>query len=99
MFCDRVGACKAYNKDKYTTGDALKYYEKNTKGHNVLHKETEVLLEVLLSNLATFESEDKFCDWYKKHKNALKLSYNSKIIEDYDLLGSFWVKKSSSKAL
>lgn len=99
MFCDRVGACKAYNKDKYTTGDALKYYEKNTKGHNVLHKETEVLLEVLLSNLANFESEDKFCEWYKKHKNALKLSYNSKIIEDYDLLGSFWVKKSSSKAL
>jgi hypothetical protein len=92
MFCDRVGACKAYNKDKYTTSDALKYYEKNTKGHNVLHKETEALLELLLGNLATFGAEDKFCRWYKKHKSELILLYTLNAIEDSDLLGILWSK-------
>ena len=77
MFCDRVGACKAYKKSDYTPEDALKYYEAKTKGHNVLHFDTEVLLELLLQKIAEFDTEKEFCAWYKRHVKQLKFLYNS----------------------
>ncbi len=92
MFCDRVAACKAYNKEKYTLEDALKYYEAKTKGHNVLHKETEFLLEILLNKLANAGTEDRFCRWYKKYKNDLEFLYWMNSIEDIDMLGVICVK-------
>ncbi len=47
MFCDRVAACKTYNKEKYTSADPYNYYAKN-KYYYLLHPEVERLLERLL---------------------------------------------------
>jgi hypothetical protein len=77
MFCDRVGACKAYKKSDYTPEDTLKYYEAKTKGHNVLHFDTEILLEFLLQKIAEFDTEKEFCTWYKRNVKQLKFLYNS----------------------
>ena len=51
MFCDRLAACKIYNKDAYTDGDSLAYYER-AKKHYLLHPETRATLEFLLHLLA-----------------------------------------------
>ena len=47
MYCDRVAACKNYQKDKYTTASAWEYYQKG-KGKYLIHPETAALLESLL---------------------------------------------------
>ena len=80
MFCDRVAACKAYNKSRYQCEDALKYYESKTKGHNVLHADTEILLELLLQKLAKYNNEKSFCIWFKSNENVLRLLYDSNTI-------------------
>jgi hypothetical protein len=77
MFCDRVAACKAYNKEKYTLQDAWKYYLAKTKGHNVLHPDTEHLLELLLNMLSYSSSEEGFIDWYKNQKDGLQRCYQT----------------------
>ena len=51
MFCDRVAACKIYQKDAYRQDAALRYYE-NAKSHYVMHPNTAALLEKLLEMLA-----------------------------------------------
>jgi hypothetical protein len=51
MFCDRIAACKVYQKEKYTDKSALEYYNKG-KGHYVMHKDTAALLELMLKMLA-----------------------------------------------
>lgn len=76
MFCDRVAACKAYNKEKYSTADALIYYDKKTKGHGVLHEDTAALLEFLLVKLAYCKSEKDFFKWYD-HKRFKYMYENS----------------------
>lgn len=77
MFCDRVAACKAYNKEKYTLQDALNYYNAKTKGHGVLHLDTEHLLELLLNILSYSSSEEGFVDWYKSQKCGLQRCYQT----------------------
>lgn len=47
MFCDRVAASKNYNKEHYTDADSLEYFRRG-KGHYIMHKDTERLLEGLL---------------------------------------------------
>lgn len=59
MFCDRVAACRIYNKDKYKDSDALDYYNRG-KGHYVMHPETEKLLYKLLVMLANKGEEYTF---------------------------------------
>lgn len=66
MFCDRVAACKIYNKEKYTDADALNYFLKG-KGHYVMHVEAEKLLEKLLVMLS-------------KHGEAYTFAYIRKIV-------------------
>ena len=51
MFCDRIAACRVYQKEKYTDKSALEYYNKG-KGHYVMHKDTAALLELMLKMLA-----------------------------------------------
>ena len=51
MYCDRVAACKTYQKDAYTDRSALEYYEKG-KGKYMMHENTAKLLESLLTYLA-----------------------------------------------
>ncbi len=59
MFCDRLAACKTYNKEKYTDRDALNYFLKG-RGHYVIHKDSEKLLYKLLVMLAEHGEEYTF---------------------------------------
>ena len=51
MYCDRVAACKNYQKEAYTDKSALEYYLKG-KHKYMMHEETEKLLENMLTYLA-----------------------------------------------
>lgn len=51
MFCDRIAACKTYNKEKYTDSDPLVYFMKG-KDHYVMHKDAFELLNKLLIMLS-----------------------------------------------
>lgn len=47
MFCDRVAACKIYQKEAYTDGSALAYFE-SSKELLMMNPKTKKLLEFLL---------------------------------------------------
>ncbi len=51
MYCDRVAACKIYQKEKYTQESALEYYNRG-KGKYMMHENTAKLLEDMLTYLA-----------------------------------------------
>lgn len=68
MYCDRVAACKNYQKEKYTDRSALEYYEKG-KGKYLMHTNTAALLEELLEYLA--ENGEEATNEYIR-KNVLK---------------------------
>lgn len=53
MYCDRVAACKNYQKDAYTDSSALEYYNKG-KSKYLMHAETAALLEDMLTHLAKY---------------------------------------------
>ena len=53
MYCDRVAACKNYQKEAYTDASALEYYNKG-KGKYMMHKNTAALLEDMLEHLAKY---------------------------------------------
>lgn len=65
MFCDRVAACKNYNKDKYKNSDAYEYF-KRSKEHYLMNKETSELLEKLLLMLK--EQGEDYTFKYIKHE-------------------------------
>jgi hypothetical protein len=65
MFCDRVAACKIYNKEKYKDVDALNYYLKG-RHHYVIHPETDELLHSLLKMLSEKGEKHTF-DYIKKN--------------------------------
>ncbi|MCD8355747.1 MAG: DUF5662 family protein [Clostridia bacterium] len=65
MFCDRVAACKTYQKEKYTSASPLEYYEKS-RSHYILHPETRALLEKMLTMLAEKGEEETFA--YIRHE-------------------------------
>ena len=51
MFCDRMAACKVYQKEAYTQESPWIYYEKSRE-HLILHPESRALLEDMLQTLA-----------------------------------------------
>ena len=59
MFMDRVAASKVYNGDKYNENIPLEYYEKG-KAHQLIHPESEALLETMLKMLAEKGEEETF---------------------------------------
>ncbi|MBQ9958817.1 MAG: catalase [Oscillospiraceae bacterium] len=59
MFCDRVAACKIYQRDSYKEDAALRYYE-NAKKHYVMHPNTAAELEKLLVMLSEEGEERTF---------------------------------------
>jgi hypothetical protein len=59
MFCDRMAACKVYQKDKYTDSSALEYFNRR-RGTEDMHPETEALLEKLLTMLARKGERETF---------------------------------------
>jgi hypothetical protein len=83
IFCDRVAACKAYNKDKYTPQDAWRYYQAKTKGHNVFHEETEYLLEKLLWHLYQY-GDQAFMRWFRCANESLQKNYEIGYLKTVD---------------
>lgn len=65
MFCDRVAACKTYQKEQYTDASPLEYYQKS-RNHYILHPETRALLEKMLTMLAEKGEEETFA--YIRHE-------------------------------
>ncbi len=59
MFCDRVAACKIYNKEKYYDGQPYDYYMKG-RASKLLHPESRKTLEKYLKMLAVKGEEYTF---------------------------------------
>lgn len=51
MVCDRVAACKIYQKEKYTQRSALEYFEKRND-RCYMHEKTAARLEEVLKDIA-----------------------------------------------
>ena len=59
MFCDRIAACRVYQKDSYTDASPWTYFQRS-KGHVWIHEETTELLDRWLKLLMD-EGEDAAC--------------------------------------
>ena len=70
MFCDRVAACKTYQKEKYTDGSALTYFE-GSAVKPLMHPQTRQELTYLLTMLRD-EGEEKTFHYIKNHVLAGK---------------------------
>jgi hypothetical protein len=59
MVCDRVAACKVYQKEKYTQSSALEYYlSRNDRLY--MHPDTAEQLEAILREIAENGEEKTF---------------------------------------
>ena len=70
MFCDRIAACKIYNKENYNQRQPLEYYMKGRAG-KLLHPETKRLLEGYLKMLA--EKGEEYTFRYIRNKEVIPL--------------------------
>ena len=59
MFCDRIAACRVYQKEKYTGASPWTYYQRS-KDHYLMHPETRALLEKLLRMVRDLGRERTF---------------------------------------
>lgn len=84
MFCDLIGAGKAYSKEKWTTASPMEYYLNSCKGKRLMHPVSENLLVLLLTTIKDFPEEENFYKWYKIHKDDLKLKYKENYIWKID---------------
>lgn len=74
MFCDFVGAGKAYSGQKWNEDMPLDYYEKACKGKRLMHPTSESLLVFLLYKLKGLKMKG-FIKWYNKNKKGFKAMY------------------------
>ena len=76
MFCDFVGAGKAYDKNnEWTTSTPLNYWNDKCEGQRAMHPDSEKLIKYLLKTLSESESLDVFIDWYNDNKEELESNY------------------------
>ena len=71
MVCDRIGACKVYLKDKFTTIAPLKYYETHIDENEFSNKSRSNLVSLL--RLYDELGEDEFCNRVKYCKGNIDL--------------------------
>lgn len=65
MVCDRVAACRIYQKEKYTKASALEYYlSRNDRLY--MHEKTAAALETILRDIADRGEEAVFADLKKQ---------------------------------
>ncbi|MBQ7993122.1 MAG: catalase [Solobacterium sp.] len=71
MICDRVAACRVYQKEKYTKASALEYYlSRNDRFY--MHENTARDLEAVLRDIAERGEEAVFADLKKKMEEYRK---------------------------
>lgn len=66
MFCDMVGAGKAYSQKKWTCHDPLNYYKTRCEGKRLMHKDSEEMLLLLFIKLDEL-GEKEFYKWYRNN--------------------------------
>lgn len=77
MFCDRVAACKTYQKDKYTVQSPKAYMLSRPQEKELMHPDTYGMLLQLFDLLVQW-GEDRTCAYIKdlvysdEHPNQLK---------------------------
>ena len=59
MFCDRIAACRTYNKEKYKDGDPFAYFMRSRE-IILINPDTAVLLEDMLLHLKDYGEEETF---------------------------------------
>lgn len=64
MFCDRVAACKTYQKEQYTTASPLNYILSRPQEKELMHPDTYGMLQQLFYLLQEW-GEDKVCTYIK----------------------------------
>ena len=77
MFCDFLGAGKAYEGKSWTTKSPITYWTKMCEGKRLMHKDSLFLIKSLLETFKTFNNELDFYSWYKKERAFLKVRYKS----------------------
>lgn len=87
MFCDFIGAGKAYSTEKWSVCTPWEYYTKACAGKRLMHPESEYLLRKLLWNLKEMNTEKEFYSWYKRIKKYLKTAYDNNALKNYDMIG------------
>ena len=70
MFCDRVAACKTYQKEAYTQRSPLEYQDK-MRPHIFMHPATEALITEFLTVLAE-KGEDEACQYVQAYLKKRK---------------------------
>lgn len=70
MFCDRIAACKIYNKDNYYQAQPLEYYLKG-RARTLLHEESRQTLEKYLEMLA--DKGEDYTFKYIKNKEVIPM--------------------------
>ncbi len=70
MLCDRIAACKIYNKENYNQRQPLEYYMRGRAG-KLLHPESKKLLEKYLMMLA--DKGEEYTFRYIKNKEVIPL--------------------------
>lgn len=79
MFCDFVGAGKAYNKTKWTVHDPLLYWKKACEGKRIMHRDSQNLFVFLLQAMNDAENEKAFYKQYRQNAKHLKFLYSMPI--------------------
>lgn len=81
MICDRVAACKIYQKDKYTQASALNYYLSREESKFIHPKTNQMLKETLTEisikgeKIVFHELKLKLKQWKEEQKNLKNRSY------------------------
>ncbi len=77
MVCDRVAACKVYQKEKYTNASALEYYlSRNDRFY--MHEKTAAALEAILRDIAKRGEKAVFAD-LKKQVAEYRIAHKAKV--------------------
>ena len=77
MFCDRIAACKVYQKEKYTDASALEYYlSRNDRFY--MHEKTAAALEAILRDIAKRGEKAVFAD-LKKQVAEYRIAHKAKV--------------------
>lgn len=74
MFCDMVGAGKAYQGVKWTCKSPWEYYLKACEGKRLMHQSSEYLVKQLFIKMDAL-GEKGFYVWYKNISKKLKEDY------------------------
>lgn len=84
MFCDMVGASKAYSPQNWKPKKLWDYWEQRCKGQRLMHSDSEYLVEQLLWQYCQL-GEVMFLKAYGQLKKKLKKAYETGTIQEEEI--------------